>query len=364
MNQFVSCSLTRRKFPAHHPRGETTYRIQASHQQCCETDNLSFLHSDLVREISIQEAPALELFEFSVLSTSPMGIRPLVELSFFKAPLPKLRIFFVSQILFPWSLVPRGRLTQLKVTLKEEALTSEPEVSPHDDLNQFLDLLANCPALEVLTLENCLPATLSESSGGHTIHLPHLSHLCLGGSHSRVTNLLKMLKSPSSTTLRLNCTSENAATQNEHLILPIISAHFHGPTPIKFRSFKIVLEHTNRMIDVVASTSPPMPCWHVIQADSDPELNLSFRGVANLNNRMNILRRACDVLSLSNLEFLSLCLLGPSQSINWDEIFQHCTEVTTVKVYGRGAIDFLRTLAPPKPANTTARGDDARGARP
>jgi len=69
------------------------------------------------------------------------------------------------------------------------------------------------------------------------------------------------------------------------------------------------------------------------------------------------------VLSLSNLEFLSLCLLGPSQSINWDEIFQHCTEVTTVKVYGRGAIDFLRTLAPPKPANTTARGDDARGAR-
>jgi len=342
-----------------------------SHTRELYLRNLSLLHSDIVREISIQKAPALERFKLSVSSTSPMGIKHLVEHSFFKGPLPKLRVFFVSQILFPWSLIPRGQLTQLTVALNEEFLTSGPEASPHDDLNQLIDLLANCPALEVLTLENCLPVTLSESSGGQTIHLPRLSRLCLGGSSSRVTNLFKMLKLSSSTTLRLRCTSENATTQNEHLILPIISAHFNGPTPVKFRSLKIFLGHVDRRIEVVASTSlPRIRRSRIREADSDPELSLSFHRVAELNNRMDILRRACDVLSLSNLEFLSLSSPSQNQFIDWNKIFQHYTEVTTVRLNGCGTIGVLQALTSPEPANTTAggnggkckRGDDANGA--
>jgi hypothetical protein len=95
-----------------------------SHTRELYLRNLSLsLDSEIVQEISIQKAPALERLELSVSNTSPMDIEHLVGHSFFKGPLPKLRIFCVSQILFPWSLVPRGRLTQLKVTLNEEVLT-------------------------------------------------------------------------------------------------------------------------------------------------------------------------------------------------------------------------------------------------
>jgi len=157
-----------------------------------------------------------------------MGIEHLIGRSSFKEPLLELRILCVSQIVFPWSLVPRW---QLKVTLNNKVLISEPGVSPHDDLSQLVDLLVNWPALEAPTLKNCLPATVSESSGRQRIHLPRLSCLCLTGSCSRVTNLFKMPKLSSSTTLRLNMKPADVATLNEHPILPVLSAHFNGPTP-------------------------------------------------------------------------------------------------------------------------------------
>jgi len=88
---------------------------------------------------------------------------------------------------------------------------------------------------------------------------------------------------------------------------------------------------------------------------------------------VDILRRACDALSLSNLKFLSIYFADPNQLIttNWSETFQHCTAVTTVQVRGRGTIGLLESLTPPKRANTTARGkqgkrkrgDKGRGAR-
>jgi len=90
--------------------------------------DLSSIHySVIVQGISTQRAPALEHLELSVLNTSP--VEHLVGHSLFKGPLPKLRIFCISQILFAWSLVPRGQLTFLGVILNEEVLTSEPKVS-------------------------------------------------------------------------------------------------------------------------------------------------------------------------------------------------------------------------------------------
>jgi len=331
-----------------------------SHTRELYLRNLSSFHPKIVQKISIQKAPVLECLELSMSGTAPMGKHH----SFFKGPLPKLRTFCISQILFPWSSVPRGQLTQLKVTLNEEVSTVTSKGSRHDDLKQLIGLLVDCPSLEVLTLENCLPSMLSESSG-QTIRLPRLLHLCLGGSSSRVMNLLKMLKLSSFTTLRLNCTSENAATDNDYHILPFLSSHFNGPTPVKFRSFKINLDDVDRGIAVVASTS--LPTLPTPYTDSDPELSLSFNHFAELSNRMNILRQACDVLSLSNLEFLSIYFPCLNQVINWREIFQQCTEVTTVRVQGRGAIGLLQALIPPKHARgirgKRKRGDKGRGAQ-
>ena len=326
-----------------------------SHTRELYIHHLSYLHSEIIQEISIQKAPVLEHLELSVSDTSLTANK---NHSFFKEPLPNLRVFCISNIRVPWSLFPRGRLTQLKVTHNVEVPTSE--VSPHGDLNQLVDLLADCPSLEVLTLENCLPVALSGSSGRQTVHLPQLSRLCLRGSSSRVTNLFKMLRLSSSTTLRLDCTSENTVTHKDYDILPFLSAHFNDPIPIKFRSFKINLDDTDRVISMFASTSIPTisPISHTraIQADSDAELSLSFHRVPEPNNIADILRRACDVLSLSNLEFLSMYSPNPNQFDNWSETFQHCTEVTTIQVSGSGTIGLLQALKPSKSANMTAHG--------
>jgi len=85
---------------------------------------------------------------------------------------------------------------------------------------------------------------------------------------------------------------------------------------------------------------------------------------------LSILMRACDALSLSNIEFLLVDCPSPNQFTHWNEIFHHCTEVTTVKAYGDGTIGLLQALTPSKRANTTAQeerrerkcGDNRRGA--
>ena len=327
--------------------------------------NLSF-HPEIVQEISIQKAPILECLELEALDSLQMDNEHVGHL-FFKGTLPNLRILRISQSVFPWSLFPRGQLTQLEVILIEEVSAVPSLGSQHDDLNQLIGLLVASPSLEVLTLHNCLPTMLSESSARQTINLPRLSRLCLRGSSSRVTNLFKMLKLPSSTSLRLNCTSENTATHNDYHILPILSEHFSDPTPVKFRSFKLNLDHAHHVIDMIASTSLPMsPIRHatLIRADGDPELWLSFRRVDDLDGA-DILRRACNVLCLAHLEFLSMWSNSPNQFINWSEVFQHCTEVTMVDVYGCGTIGLLQALTPPKRADTTARedSDNGRGAQ-
>jgi len=234
--------------------------------------------------------------------------------------------------------------------------TSTVNSKAFQDVDDLIGLLVDCPLLERLTLKNCLPGMLSESSGRQTIHLPRLSWLCLRGSSSRVTNLLKMLKLSSSTKLHLKCTSENTATHNDYHILPILSTHFND---VKFRRFKLNLDDMGAVI--VASTSLPISptsYTHGIKADSDAELSLSFQRVVDLDNRIDILRRACDVLCLSKLEFLSISFLTRDQFINWGEIFQHCSGVTTVQVYGGGTISLLQAIAPPKWANSTTHREE------
>jgi len=170
--------------------------------------------------------------------------------------------------------------------------------------------------------------------------------------------------------------SENTAPHNDHLILAFLSAHFNDPTPVKFRSFKITLYHhysEGQSMVIIASASLPIRYSHICKADCDAELRLSFQYTAELSNRVDILRRACDMPSLSNLDFLSIYFADPNQliNINWRAIFQHCTAVTTVQFHGRGTIGLLEALTPPKRANTMARGkrgkwkrgDRGRGSR-
>ena len=147
----------------------------------------------------------------------------------------------------PWSLIPHGQLTQLRIIFSRGIST--PSVPSLDDSNQLFDLLINIPDLEILSLEFCLPSMLSQVSHGEPIHLPRLSRLSLGGATSRVTNLLKKLKLPSSATLHLCGTSEDPST---YPILPLISAHFCLLPPLNRQStthgFLKIIEIANQSL--------------------------------------------------------------------------------------------------------------------
>ena len=129
--------------------------------------------------------------------------------------------------------IPLGQLTQLKIARLDE------DVDSPADLDQLIDLLVNCPELEILGLESRLPSQLTKFPHGRTIHLPHLSRLCLSGSTSRIMNMLKMLKLPSSTTLHLNCISKSIHNDSERFLLPVVLSHFQRTAPVDFKASRL-----------------------------------------------------------------------------------------------------------------------------
>jgi hypothetical protein len=69
------------------------------------------------------------------------------------------------------------------------------------------------------------------------------------------------------------------------------------------------------------------------------------------------------MLSIYNLEFLSISAPDVGQSVNWYELFRHCKKVTTIQARGRGTNGLIRSLAPPKPTNATSRSKGKKGKR-
>jgi hypothetical protein len=314
--------------------------------------SLSTLHSDSVREIFSWEAPALEHFEFSVTAYYPFTFRDLGVNMLFKGHTPRLRTFSLFRVDIPWSLIPRGQLTQLKIARSNEELHSS------GDLNQLIDLLVNCPALEILALECCLPSQLTEFSHGRTIHLSHLSRLRLCGSASRIMNMLKMLKLPSSTTLHLDCIPKITTIHNdsEGLLLPVISAQLQSPAPVEFKSLSVTIRrHMTTSLNITASTFPSTLRNRPTQKfESDivgnAELVLSFTSLSKPGHSTDLLEQACKVLPISTLEFISISATNIID-INWVELFSCCTNVTTMQAIGYGTSSLVRALTAPTVTN-------------
>ena len=322
-----------------------------SHTRELYLRGLDMRHLDGVRDICSQEVPALDRFEVEVSLNYPTITfrRELDGTTLFKGRAPKLRTISLFHIFIPWSFIPRGQLTQLEIYFSDEVLTSDAPL--HADFNQLIDLLANCPELEVLVLESCLYSQPTHFSYGQTIHLPLLSRLRLGGSSSRVTNLLKMLKLPSSTTLQLYCSSENKSTRNHDLILPVVSAQLQSAVPIEFKGLSVTIGGMDNWLRVTASTSPPKSriCQSQdFESDMEDDFVLSFDGLV----RKGLIERVCKMLPISSLEFLSISsidvdgiVVGP---VNWVELFKRCVEVTTMQAIGGGTSSLVRALTSPK----------------
>jgi F-box-like len=338
-----------------------------SHTRALRLSRLSELHFDNLRDIFSREAPALEHLALELSVTSPITFQDLGVTTLFKGQAPKLRTFCISHLCIPWSFIPRGQLTQLTITLLDEMHTADaPSLG---DARQFIDLLVNCPALEILVLEFCLPCDLSQSSRGQTVHLPRLSSLRVRGSSSRVTNLLKMLRLPSAKTLHLRCFSEIGSPHNDYHILPVLSAQFQTSAHDELKALGVTL--SDRMLEfaAISSLTPSMAQLSrdiEVDVDGDPEFVLSFDRLHDFDHRKGILERACKILPIPNLEFLSIATHGTVGSVNWAELFKRCTNVSTIQAIGRGTGGFIRDLTPPntKKGKKKKRNDSGASAIP
>ena len=306
-----------------------------------------------VREIFNREAPALEHFELEAIRFSDLTtFQDHGGTTLFKGQAPKLQSFCISQVCIPWSFIPRGQLTQLKIILATEMPHEDEDLPSLGNAREFFDLLVNCPALEILVLELCLPRDLSQSSQDRTVHLPHLSRMCVRDSSFGVTNLLKMLRLPSNTTLHLHCVSDYDLSYNDYQILPVVSAWFQSSIPFEFKSLKVSLGHMHNVLRIVASTSflpSIVRSSRGIEVDmnGEAEFILSFDGFVEVSHWREILEGACKILPISNLEFLSIGAPNTFTSTNWAELFKRCTNVTTIQAVGRGTSGFIRDLTPP-----------------
>jgi hypothetical protein len=168
-----------------------------------------------------------------------------------------------------------------------------------------------------------------------------------------------MLKIPSSTTLQLYCTFENASTYDDHdLLLPVVSTHFRSSAPIEFKNLSVTLNRTDRLIEVTGSTFLPASRIHQSQSvecgmdDDDEEFILSFEELPEVGHWTDIIERVCKMLPISNIEFLSISASNIINIVNWVELFKRCTKITTMQAIGRGTSGLVRALTTPKVANT------------
>jgi hypothetical protein len=315
-------------------------------------------HFAVIKELCALEAPDLEHFELGVTVESPLTSQNFVGASLFHGNAPKLRTLALCQVRVPWSFFPRCQFTQLKIVLCEEEWNEAPSL---ESLEQLMDVLLNCPNLEVLVLEYCLPSMLSQYMNKRTVPLPRLSQLTLTGSISRVVRFFEALNMPSSTKLNLHCVVENCFGNQAGLLIPLVYSHFNRSSLVNFRSFKAAINHLERSLEIVASTTAPVSTVSPSSVfDSDPEgdspeLSLSFIAHSEFGQFENILERACGILPITEVQFLSVSAPDSFHALNWGELFRKCAKVTTIEASGHGTTTLLQTItppkAPPKPSN-------------
>lgn len=308
-------------------------------------------HFTVIKELCALEAPDLEHFELGVSVENPLTAQSFLCASLFQGNAPKLRALALCQVRVPWSFFPRCQFTQLKIVLCEEEWNEAP--SP-ESLEQLMDVLANCPNLEVLVLENCLPSILSQYINKRTVHLPRLSQLTLTGSISRVVRFFEALNMPSSTKLNLHCVVENCFGNQGCLLIPLVFSHFNRSPLVTFRSFRAAINHLERSLEIVASTATPVSTISpsaIFDSDPEgdpPELSLLFVAHSEFGQFENILERACGMLPIAEVEYLSVSAPDSFHSLNWGDLFRKCAKVSTIEASGHGTTTLLQTITPPK----------------
>jgi hypothetical protein len=147
---------------------------------------------------------------------------------------------------------------------------------------------------------------------------------------------------PSSTKLNLHCVIEDTFGKEGGLLIPLVFSHFNRSSLVTFRSFKVVHQPSGSVFGNNASTAARVSTISPSRVfDNGPEDNLpSFlcRSSAHSEFRQleNIVERACSILPIAELEFLSVSAPDSFHALNWEELFRKCEKLTTIEASGHG----------------------------
>lgn len=291
---------------------------------------------------------------------------------------PTLRSISLQGCAFPWGPFSFTCLVILEVKFRQ------PETAQTFDSSSFirsLDMLANSPALESLTLHNCFPRSSAAPVDYRPIRLSNLTRLNVAGFVNVLVDVTKFLKFPDTTRLHLTCLSLTGFRDDYDSILPNVATHlaaycethpFHllhidndtytGGTdeglPHDYDYQTTTLRSTLRMQALRKVDEPDRAVPSSIEA---PDFRLTFSWPGEHSpSEVSLLEKACQIIPASDIQYLIVRL----QSSQWTSkefahAFQHYMNVERVRAGLSAAIRLCEAMwttpgAPSQPAPDAA----------
>ncbi|KAI0264917.1 hypothetical protein BC834DRAFT_970478 [Gloeopeniophorella convolvens] len=324
-----------------------------------------------VQDVLQMEAPVLEDLHIGTLYHANRSIvawhDPPVSTSGFRLfhqQSSKLRKIHLYNVRVPWAYFPKYTLTHLEI-ISEPLHAEEPraaEIIRLGTLDDLIDIIANSPCLERLTLRDCLaPVSSQPTLVEPVIELPRLCQLDLTGPSSGVLRIYQSLHAP---VLRVLTLSFVAANQAEVASWPTITSsilsRFHqtGSVTIKtleleaFRDFgeaKVSVEGRSSLVTPTVP-SPPTDETFVSLVFQNHQTQDAYHEV--------IWHEACKALRMVELESVHLVASVPTiEPPPWTQLFEQCANVTKVYVQGAGAESILWSMQPRDPTPPVSSQD-------
>ncbi|KAI0258876.1 hypothetical protein BC834DRAFT_670830 [Gloeopeniophorella convolvens] len=327
---------------------------------------------DGVQDLLETEAPVLEDLYMETLwrARRPIGVSrdPPVSTSGFRLfhqRSSKLRKIHLYNIHIPWSYFPKSNLTHLEIISESPDSILTPntaEILRLGALDDLIDVIANSPCLERLSLKHCLvPTSLQPTLPETVIELPRLRQLDLSGPSSGVLRIFQSLHAP---VLRVVALFLAATDQADVASWPTntssILSRFHQTGSVTVETLR--LEATSDCGETKISVeghpasfvAPAVPSSSI----DETSISLEFQDLLSDSDQAHheiIWQQACKTLRMVELESLFVFDGVPTDEIiSWTQLFEQCTNVTKVHARGMGIESLLWSMRPRDPAPSGA----------
>ncbi|KAI0264872.1 hypothetical protein BC834DRAFT_237067 [Gloeopeniophorella convolvens] len=282
----------------------------------------------------------------------------------------KLRKIHLYNIRIPWVYFPKCTLTHLEITQSLDAEESHAaEIIRLGTLDDLINIIADSPCLERLTLKDCLaPVSSQPALVEPVIELPRLRQLDLSGPSSSVLRIFQSLHAPVLRVLDLVFVATNRA---EVALWPTatssILSRFHETGSVKVKTLRLEAFTDTRETKVsVKGRSPSVTPTIPSSPIDETFVCLEFQPDQQTQDVYHkaIWQEVCTVLHMAELEALYLSVYVPLtiEAPPWTQLFERCANVTKLYAQGAGAESILWSMQPRNPTLSVSSQDSHKSA--